>query len=113
MFFVLYVPFHKSRKFPCIGGLCFLHSDNSHKEDGRSSRRHSPSEGGDENRYLRTFLDARRRVMRKEEAHSDLSRINAQRNLLKQGNYNLTLPLHWTMYGDSFTLTQTDIDAME
>lgn len=75
--------------------------------------RNCPSEGGDENRYLRTFLDARRRVMHKEEAHSDLSRINAQRNWLKQGNYNLTLPLHWTMYGDSFTLTQTDIDAME
>lgn len=69
-----------------------------------------PSKGGSEVDYLNAFLDARIPVMRSEEAHSDLSRIDAQRGFLKDGNLTFSLPLEWVMYGDRFRLTQEDID---
>lgn len=69
----------------------------------------SPAQGGDEAAYLTAFLDARVVVMKMEEAHSDLSRLDTQRKFLDEGNYSLTLPLSWTMYGDPFTLTEEDI----
>lgn len=47
--------------------------------------------------------------MMKEEAHSDLSRIEAQRNFIHDGNYNLSLPLIWTMYGDDYELSEEDL----
>lgn len=42
--------------------------------------------------------------MKKEEAHSDLSRLEVQESFLEDGNYNLSLPLEWNMYGDEFRL---------
>lgn len=65
----------------------------------------APSNGGDESTFLMAFLDARVPVMQMEAAHSDLSRLNAQRKFLSEENYDLTLPLEWTMYGESFSLT--------
>lgn len=64
----------------------------------------TPAEGGDETDYLLCFLDARSNIMLKEEAHSDLSRIDAQRKFISEGNFDLSLPLSWTMYGDDFKL---------
>ncbi|MDE7268346.1 MAG: chitosanase [Lachnospiraceae bacterium] len=64
----------------------------------------TPAKGGDEAEYLLSFLDARSLVMQKEKAHSDLSRIIAQRKFISEGNFTLSLPLSWTMYGDDFEL---------
>lgn len=64
----------------------------------------APVNGGDETEYLLAFLDARSIIMLKEEAHSDLSRIAAQRKFLSEGNFSLLPPLSWTMYGDNFKL---------
>lgn len=69
------------------------------------SRCEPPSAGGDEKAYLEAFLKARKAVMLKEEAHSDLSRINVQQRFLDEGNYQLVRPLRWTMYGDEFSLS--------
>lgn len=69
-------------------------------------RAQSPAQGGDEKQYLEAFLEARAEVMQKEEAHSDLSRIETQQKFLQEGNCDLELPLEWNMYGDSFVLTE-------
>ncbi len=46
-----------------------------------------PARGGDEVAYLSAFLDARVRAMKREEAHSDTSRVDtAQRVFLREGN---------------------------
>jgi len=50
--------------------------------------------------------------MKMEAAHSDLSRLNAQRKFLSEGNFDLALPLKWSMYGESFSLTTDQIDKM-
>jgi chitosanase len=65
-----------------------------------------PAQGGDERHYLSAFLDARRRVMRTEEAHADTSRLDtAQQTWLDAGNLDLALPLRWQVYGDDFAIT--------
>ena len=69
----------------------------------------APSQGGNEEEYLSAFLDARTIIMQKEEAHSDLSRIDTQRKFMKEGNYDLSVPLDWVMYGDYFTLSSEDL----
>ena len=71
-----------------------------------------PASGGNEAVFLDAFLDARVPVMQMEAAHSDLSRLNAQRKFLDEENYDLALPLKWTMYGESFSLTSNQIDEM-
>lgn len=68
----------------------------------------TPAQGGNEGKYLSAFLNARVPVMKMEEAHSDLSRINAQRKFLKEKNYDLNLPLKWTMYKEHFSLTKAE-----
>ncbi len=71
----------------------------------RAAMRHAdtPAEGGSEARYLDAFLDARKRVMRSEEAHEDTSRIDtAQRRFLRERNFGLRPPLTWHVYGDRF-----------
>lgn len=73
----------------------------------------SPSNGGDETTFLTAFLGARVPVMQMEEAHSDLSRLNAQRKFLNEKNFDLTLPLEWTMYGEEFSLTAEQVDDMQ
>ncbi|MFE7510047.1 chitosanase [Streptomyces sp. NPDC057540] len=70
------------------------------------SRALPPSRGGDEKAYLKAFLDAREEEMRKEEAHSDTTRVStAQRRFLNEGNLDLNTPLHWSVYGEAFSLT--------
>jgi chitosanase len=64
-----------------------------------------PSQGGNETTYLNAFLDMRRAAMKREEAHSDTSRVDtAQRPFLNAGNFNLDPPLTWKMYGETFTI---------
>ncbi len=65
----------------------------------------TPAQGGNETTYLNAFLDARKVIMKKEEAHSDTSRIDTeQRVFLNAGNLNLDTPLKWKTYGDSYTI---------
>lgn len=80
--------------------------------DAALEKEQAPSEGGDEADYLMAFLDARVPVMQMEEAHSDLSRIDTQRKFLEEGNFNLELPLEWTMYGDQYSLSLDEIKGM-
>jgi chitosanase len=71
----------------------------------RAALRHAdpPARGGSELRYLNAFLDARKRVMEQEEAHSDTSRIDAeQRRFLRDRNLGLRPPLTWHVYGDRY-----------
>ena len=65
----------------------------------------TPAQGGNETTYLNAFLDARKVVMKKEEAHADTSRVDTeQRVFLSAGNLNLDTPLKWKTYGDSYTI---------
>lgn len=64
-----------------------------------------PKAGGNETVYLNAFLDERVVEMRKEAAHSDVSRIEtAQRRFLREGNLDLKPPLHWAVYGDKYAI---------
>ncbi|MDQ1653633.1 MAG: chitosanase [Cryptosporangiaceae bacterium] len=64
-----------------------------------------PSQGGNEGAYLTAFLNARIVAMRADDAHIDVSRIEtAQRVFLKDGNVDLTPPLRWKVYGQSFAI---------
>lgn len=72
----------------------------------------TPSQGGSESHYLYAFLKAREKIMLKEQAHKDLSRINVQRKFIKEKNWNLNLPLSWTMYGDHYYLTQSKLKKL-
>jgi chitosanase len=63
----------------------------------------TPAQGGDELAYLTAFLNARVAEMRTEAAHSDTTRIDtAQRVFLQRSNLDLTGPLTWKVYGDSY-----------
>ncbi|RGA02190.1 chitosanase, partial [Microbispora triticiradicis] len=65
----------------------------------------TPAQGGDEVAYLNAFLDARKAVMRTEEAHADTSRVDtAQRVFLRSGNLDLDPPLRWKVYGDAYEI---------
>jgi chitosanase len=71
------------------------------------SKTKTPAQGGDEVTYLNAFLDARKAAMLTEEAHSDTTRVDtAQRALLRQGNLDLTPPLTWKVYGETFRINQ-------
>lgn len=69
------------------------------------ARAATPAQGGDEVTYLNAFLDERDAEMRKEAAHSDLSRIeDEQRQFLREGNLDLRPPLRWSTYGDRYQI---------
>jgi chitosanase len=64
-----------------------------------------PSQGGTEQAWLNAFLDARVVEMRKEEAHSNTSRVDtAQRVFLRNGNFDLNTPLVFAVYGEQFRI---------
>lgn len=64
----------------------------------------TPRQGGNETHYLQAFLKARTPIMRQEAAHHDLSRLNAQRQFIRDKNFQLQRPLKWQMYGDRYHL---------
>jgi chitosanase len=71
-----------------------------------TARARTPAQGGSEVAYLHAFLDARTAAMRREEAHSDVSRIStAQRVFLRAGNLDLNPSLSWRVYGDPFRIS--------
>ena len=64
-----------------------------------------PAAGGDETVFLNVFLNERVVEMKKEAAHSDVTRIEtAQRKFLTEGNLELKPPLSWSVYGDPFAI---------
>ena len=66
-------------------------------------RAKTPAQGGNETKYLRAFLDARVKSMRKRNPKTDTSRVDtAQRVFLEDGNLDLDTPLTWHVYGDKF-----------
>jgi chitosanase len=67
----------------------------------------TPAQGGDELAYLNAFLNAREAAMRAERAHLDTTRVDtAQRVFLRNSNLDLSAPLAWKVYGDSFKIAQ-------
>ncbi|PSK61864.1 Chitosanase [Micromonospora sp. MH33] len=69
------------------------------------ARAKPPTQGGDERTWLHAFLDERVAEMRKEEAHSDTSRVDtAQRVFLNNGNLDLNTPLIFAVYGDQYRI---------
>lgn len=65
-----------------------------------------PAQGGDEKAWLNAFMDERIVEMKKEEAHSDVTRIDtAQRVFLNNGNFDLNTPLDFKVYGDSYHIS--------
>lgn len=62
-----------------------------------------PKEGGSEKAYLNAFLDIRRAAMKTRKADIDTSRVDtAQRRFLNEGNLDLTTPLEWQVYGETY-----------
>jgi chitosanase len=65
----------------------------------------SPTQGGDETTYLNAFLDARKAAMLTEEGHSDTTRVDTmQRVFVRDGNFDLKLPLRFKVYGDAYVI---------
>ncbi|MFJ9003427.1 chitosanase [Streptomyces canus] len=63
----------------------------------------SPTEGGSEKAYLDTFLDIRRAAMKSRDADIDTTRVDtAQRRFLDEGNLDLSTPLEWRVYGETY-----------
>ncbi|MET7765531.1 chitosanase [Streptomyces sp. NPDC005393] len=70
------------------------------------SKAEPPAQGGNETTYLNAFLDARKKAMQTEEAHSDTSRVDTeQRKLLNEKNFDLAPPLKWQVYGDPYEIS--------
>ncbi|GAA3549086.1 chitosanase [Amycolatopsis ultiminotia] len=66
----------------------------------------TPAQGGDETGYLKAFLDARKVIMKQEEAHADTSRIDTEQLVfLDDGNLDLHTPLKWSVYGEQYEIS--------
>ncbi|KOU70955.1 chitosanase [Streptomyces sp. MMG1533] len=65
-----------------------------------------PSQGGTEKTYLDIFLDIHRKAMQYEDPQRDTTRIDTtQRKFLDDGNFDLSTPLRWEMYGETFRVS--------
>lgn len=71
------------------------------------SKSNPPALGGNERDYLLAFLEARKAAMLAEAAHDNTDRVdNEQRIFLDAGNFDLTPPLEWKIYGDSYRIAK-------
>ena len=104
----------KSDGLNALGQFCYYDAAVVHGFEGMQGIRKralavtpTPAAGGNEFFFINAFLNERNVEMKKEEAHSDLSRIDkAQRRFLFEGNFDLHLPLEWSVYGDPYKITQ-------
>jgi chitosanase len=93
-----------------LGQFAYYDAAVMHGFDGEQSIRaraikdaKPPSEGGSETAYLQAYLNERVVEMKKEEAHSDTSRVDTeQRVFLNAGNLDLNTPLDFKTYGDPY-----------
>jgi chitosanase len=73
---------------------------------GVKARGHrSPAQGGNETTYLTAILAARDAVLRGWGDYQSDGRSTIGRKLLTGKNLTLKLPLRWTVYGDTFSIT--------
>jgi chitosanase len=57
--------------------------------------------------YLNAFPDVRKAAMKREEAHSDTSRVDTeQRVFLDNDSLDFLPPLSWKVYGDPYTIDE-------
>lgn len=68
-----------------------------------------PSEGGREKKYLRAYLDIREKKLLKAIPDLDVSRISAQKKMVEDEEFEMLLPLEFTMYGSDYTLEKDDL----
>ncbi|OJF15102.1 chitosanase [Couchioplanes caeruleus subsp. caeruleus] len=102
----------KSDKVRALGQFAYYDAAVMHGYEGMRAIRgralhkaRPPSQGGNETTWLHAFLDERVIEMRKEEAHSDTSRVDtAQRVFLRNGNLDLNTPLEFAVYGDHYRI---------
>ncbi|GAA0544750.1 hypothetical protein GCM10010172_27930 [Paractinoplanes ferrugineus] len=100
----------KSDGVRALGQFAYYDASVMHGYDGMRSIRSAalkrakpPAQGGDERTWLNVFLDERVIEMKKEEAHSDTSRVDtAQRVFLNNGNFDLNTPLDFRVYDQPF-----------
>ncbi|RZU50584.1 chitosanase [Krasilnikovia cinnamomea] len=100
----------KSDGVRALGQFAYYDAAVMHGPDGMASIRSRalrkakpPAQGGNETTWLHAFLDERVIEMKKEEAHSDTSRVDtAQRVFLRNGNLDLNTPLDFAVYGDQY-----------
>jgi chitosanase len=93
-----------------LGQFAYYDAAVMHGFDGEQSIRarairdaKPPSQGGSETAYLQAYLNERVVEMKKEEAHSDTSRVDTeQRVFLNAGNLDLNTPLDFKTYGDAY-----------
>lgn len=63
-----------------------------------------PSQGGDEKTYLRAIIAARDAVLKQWGDYQSNGRSTIHQTLINN-NFTLALPISWSVYGDSYTLT--------
>jgi len=102
----------KSDGLGALGQFVYYDAAVMHGHDGLRSIRarvlkkaKPPAQGGNETAWLNAFLDERVAEMKKEEAHTDTSRVDTeQRVFLSNGNLDLTTPLAFAVYGDQYII---------
>ena len=72
-------------------------------------RAKTPAKGGGEKEYLKEFLRIRENALKKLDFKVNLSRIEAQKKLVEDEEFEMLLPLEFTMYGHDFELTESDL----
>jgi chitosanase len=93
-----------------LGQFIYYDASVMHGYDGMTAIRKralkkakTPAQGGAEATWLNAFLDQRVVEMKKEEAHSDTSRVDtAQRVFVAGRNFDLNPPLDFAVYGDDY-----------
>lgn len=68
-----------------------------------------PSEGGEEAAFLNEFLKIRERSLKSFDSELDTSRVKVQKKLVKDEEFDMLLPLEFTMYGHDFELKKSDL----
>lgn len=69
----------------------------------------TPAGGGDEKKYLEEFLRIREKALKKLKFKVDLSRIEVQKKLVRDEEFEMLLPLEFTMYGYDYELKESDL----
>ena len=68
-----------------------------------------PAAGGDEKAYLKAFIDIREKSLKKMKFKVNLSRIEVQKKLVLDEEFDMLLPLEFTMYGYDYELKESDL----